>query len=389
MIQEQNLVKNLLSSEFKKRFDSKPELFIHSPGRINIIGEHIDYHDGFVLPAAINLGIDWALAKNNNHTVRGYSLDTGEDDEFDIQNSERVTTQWLQYLQGVVEVLKEDGKKIGGVNIIIKSDLPIGGGLSSSSSLATGFAFAISVIFNLKLSKKEITDVACRAEHWYGTRGGNMDHFAIAHGKKGFLMFFDIRKFTYEYLKLPKNISIVIFETTVRHNQKSSPYAKRRQQAETGLSIIKKMFPKKKIEKFRDVNEKMLEKAKSKMTNLVYRRSLHAVAEMARVLKAKEAIKKGDLTTLSKMMSGSHLSLRDNYEVTCPELDLAYEEAGKIEGIVGRRMCGGGFGGCTVNLVEKDKAKKFATKLKTKFKKATNLEPPVYVCTSDDGVRVI
>lgn len=388
-MQEQNEIKEILTKKFKDRFNDKPELFIHSPGRINIIGEHIDYHDGFVMPAAINLGIDWALAKNNNHTIRGYSLDTGEDDEFNIEKSDRVVTQWLQYLQGVVEILKNRNKKIGGVNITIKSDLPIGGGLSSSSSLATGFTYAISELFKLKLSKKELTEIACEAEHWYGTHGGNMDHFAISHGKKDHLIFFDIRTFNFEYLKLPTNISIVIFETTVRHNQKSSPYAKRRTQAESGLEQIKKDFSNKKIDKFRDVTTKMLKQSKTNMTNLVYRRSLHAVSEIQRVQDAKKAIKNGDMKVLGALMSESHISLRDNYEVTCAELDLAYETAGALDGIIGRRMCGGGFGGCTVNLVENNKAKKFAREIRKQFKKTTQLEPRVFICSIDDGVKKI
>lgn len=396
-MQETEETKQVLTTEFLGRFGEKPTLFVHSPGRINIIGEHIDYHDGYVMPAAIDLGIDWALAKNDVNLIRGYSLDTGEDDEFSVKKSDRVATQWLQYLQGVVEVLKEmDFKtslgandKIGGVDIVIKSDLPIGGGVSSSSSLATGFAFGLSELFKLKLTKQELTEIACKAEYWYGTHGGNMDHFAISHGKKNNLIFFDIRNFKYEYLQLPENVSIVIFETTVRHNQKSSPFAKRRAQAEAGLSIIKEMYPKKKIVKFRDVTPKMLNAAKNKMTNIVYRRSLHAVSEMQRVLDARDAIKKGDLKTLAEKMSGSHLSLRDNYEVTCPELDIAYEEAGTISGLIGRRMCGGGFGGCTVNLVETKKAGKFATELKKRFKKQTKLEASVFICHADDGVRKI
>jgi len=388
-MQEKDDVKQVLLNEFLDRFGAKPTLFVHSPGRINIIGEHIDYHDGYVMPAAIDLGIDWALKKNDLNLIRGYSLDTGEDDEFDIIKSDRVATQWLQYLQGIIETLKKMDKNIGGVDVVIKSDLPIGGGLSSSSSLATGFAFALSELFNLQLTKRQLTEIACKAEYWYGTRGGNMDHFAISHGKKNNLLFFDIRNFEFEHLQLPKDVAIVIFETTVRHNQKSSPYAKRRAQAESGLAIIKKMFPEKKIEKFRDVTLEMLSAAKSKMTDVAYRRSLHAVTEMQRVLDAKEAVKNGDIKTLAKKMSGSHLSLRDNYEVTCPELDMAYEEAGKIDGLIGRRMCGGGFGGCTVNLVEAKKARKFATELKKRFKKITKLDPPVYICHADDGVRII
>lgn len=381
--------KNLISNNFEKSYGRSPELFVHSTGRINLIGEHTDYHDGFVMPAAIDLGINWALAKNDDGIVRGLSLDTQEADEFKIKSKKRVATQWMQYLQGVVETLKDDGYDICGVDLIIKSDLPIGGGLSSSSSLATGFVFALSQLFNLKLSKKDLTEIGCRAEWWYGTRGGNMDHFAISHGKKNKATFFDIRNFEFEYVPIPNNLAIVVFETTVRHNQKKSPYQKRRKEAEKGLELLKNFYPKKKIEKLRDVDFEMLYKAKNSMDKLSFRRCLHVVSENQRVIDAKEALKKSDFLILKKKMSDSHESLRDNYQVSCPELDVAVSEAEKIAGFVAGRMTGGGFGGCTVNLVEKDRATEFAKTLCTRYKKITGLTPKAYICRADDGVRII
>ena len=378
-----------LRKEFKRLFKKSPEFFIRSPGRVNIIGEHSDYHDGYVMPAAINLGINWAVAKNDLGKVRGYSLNTKEKDLFSINPSKKVKTQWLQYLQGVVEVLKEDGKKLGGVDIVINGDLPMGGGLSSSSSLATGFAYILSQFYTLGLSTNDLTDIGCRAEWWYGTKGGNMDHFAISHGRENCAMFFDPRYFKYEYVYLPQEISLVIFETTVRHNQKFSPFAKRRKQAEMGLEIIKNKFPHTEINKLRDVSLEILESLRDEIDDVIYRRCFHPISERQRVIETKEALKEKNFKKVKENMIESHKSLKENYEVTCPELDIAFEEAWNIDGIVAARMTGGGFGGCTVNLVRKEKSQEFAQKLKEVFQEKTQLDPKFYICFADNGIQII
>jgi len=378
-----------VTSEFKRRFKKAAKLLIRSPGRVNIIGEHSDYHDGYVMPAAIDLGIDWALGKNNQNKIRGYSLNIKENGEFKVSGGKRVEKQWLQYLQGVIEILKEDGKKIGGIDLVIKGNLPIGSGLSSSSSLATGFAFAVSKLYALALSKKELTDIGCRAEWWFGTRGGNMDQFAISHGRKGKVIFFDPRNFEFEYVSFPRKVSIVIFETTVRHNQRTTPFSKRREQAERGLKMAQKRFPQKKIKKLRDLNSSLLESIRHNLSGVVYRRCLHAITERARVLSSKEAFKKGDLGKIRENMIASHQSLDKNYEVTCQELNIAFEEAYNCPGVIAARMCGGGFGGGTINLVQEDRVKDFSKELKKRFIKRTGLSPETYITKPADGVKII
>jgi len=379
---------NQLSAEFKRQFGIKPEIYLRSPGRVNLIGEHVDYHDGYVMPAAIDLGIDWAVAKNNLNKVRGISLNTKEKDQFSIESLTRVKTQWLQYLQGVVAVLRQDKKNFGGIDIIIHGNLPIGSGLSSSSSLVIGSVFALANLYGLNLSQMAMTDIGCRAEWWYGTRGGNMDHFAISHGQKNKAMFFDIRNLTFEYLPITENLAIVIFETTIRHNQKSSPFAQRRQEAEKALKILQKTFPGQKINKLRDVNHNMLKNARSKLDDLSFRRALHVVSENRRVLSTRQAFKKHNLTLVGKNLASSHQSLRDNYQVSCRQLDIAVAEANKIKGLIASRMTGGGFGGCTVNLVVKDQAEDFAQQLSIKFQQKTGLSPKVYICQAAAGVKL-
>lgn len=387
MRNNENMVK--ISSEFIKRYQKKPSLFIRSPGRVNIIGEHVDYHDGFVMPAAINLGINWALARNNLNKIRGFSLNTNEKDFFSLNNSKKVKTQWLQYLQGVIAVLKKRNVKISGVDLIIYGDLPIGSGLSSSSSLAAGFAFALSELFKLNLSRADLTNIGCEAEWWYGTTGGNMDQFVISHGKRGQAVFFDTREFKYEYVPIPPQTSIVIFETTIRHNQKHSPYTLRRQQSEKGLKIIQKKFKNQNIKKLRDVSLDQLESLKNNIDDLIFRRCYHVITENARVLAFKKALKNNNLKDIQKNLDHSHYSLRDNYEVSCKELNIAKESAHKIDGYIGSRMTGGGFGGCTVNLVKENKDKEFARELIKIFIKKTNINPRVYMCRPEDGVKIL
>jgi len=383
------IIKKELQSEFRQKFNRQPQIYLHSPGRVNLIGEHVDYHDGYVMPAAINLGINWAVAKNNLNRIRGYSLNTNEKDEFKIGEANRVKTQWVQYLQGVTEILRQNKIDFGGVDIVISGNLPIGNGLSSSSSLTVGTILAISNLYKLNLNPMAITDIGCQAEWWYGTRGGNMDHFAISHGRKNNAIFFDIRNLNFEYLPIPKNLAIVIFETTVRHNQKSSPFAKRRREAEKALKILQNVFPHKKITKLRDINFNMLKNGRSKLDDLSFRRAFHVVSENNRVLDVRQALKKGNLSIIKEKLAESHQSLRDNYEVSCRQLDIAIEEANKIVGFVAGRMTGGGFGGCTINLVEKNHAINFVRQLSQKFQQRTRLSPKVYICHAANSARLM
>lgn len=386
-----------IESLFTREFKQTPKSFYWSPGRVNIIGEHSDYHDGFVMPAAIDLGITWAARKRTDDKIRVYSDKFDEIGEFSVSDKKRTKYEWLLYIQGVIESLKKRKIKVGGVEIAFHSTIPIGSGLSSSSSIATGFAYIVNDLFNLGFDRKEIAQIGCEAEWWYGTTGGIMDQYCIANGKRGHAVLLDCRKLAHELIEIPKNIEIVIFETTIRHKQINSPFDLRKRQASEVIEIAKKVYPDKDIRKLRDLNEKMLSGIRSgiikkfgkKEGDMYFRRALHPVTENERVKRMKNALPKGDFRMIGLILSQSHQSLRNNYEVSCKELDAAVEISHSFGELVGSRMIGGGFGGCTINLVKKGRAKHFAGLLEEKFRRITGIKGNSYICGTSDGVKKI
>lgn len=383
-----------ISKIFREKFRKEPEKKYWSSGRVNIIGEHSDYHDGYVMPAAINLGITWVVAKNGDY-VRGYTEKFDEIGEFEINQKSRTEFEWMLYLQGAVETLKKRGKKFGGAEFAIHSTIPIGSGLSSSSSLATGFTFILNDLYNLGLNRKQIAQVACEAEWWYGTTGGIMDQYCIANGRHGKAIFLDCRRLKHEEIKIPSNIEIVVFETTIRHKQISSPFDLRKRQAHEAITVLQKKYPDKKIEKLRDVTLPQLESIKGDLVKkygekegeIIFRRSRHPVTENKRVFEMKKALISDDLKKISQVLDECHQSLKNDYEVSCFELDRAVELAKTIKGLVGCRMIGGGFGGCTINLVKKGTAHHFAGEIEEKFRRETGIKGNAYICNTADGLE--
>jgi len=383
---------------FEEKFEKKAQNTFWSPGRVNIIGEHSDYHDGFVLPSAIDLGITWAVSRRDDMQIRGYSEKFDEIGFFDISDTSRVEDfEWMLYFQGVVEVLKKRKCKIGGVDFAIYSTIPIGSGLSSSSSLATGFAFILNELYDLGFDRVEIAKIACEAEWWYGTNGGIMDQFCISNAQKGKAVLLDCRSLEFELIEIPKEIEIVVFETTIRHKQINSPFALRRKQAEEVVKIAQSKFKDKKITKLRDISVEMLEQIQgdivSKMGEekglVAYRRAMHPIKENIRVMQMKEAFAKKDLKRIGEILFRSHESLRNNYEVSCPELDIAVDTAKHFKELVGSRMIGGGFGGCTINVVKKGRAKHFAGNLEEEFRKRTGIKGNAYICKPSEGACLL
>ena len=386
-------IEEKLEKEFQSKFSSLPQSYFWSPGRVNIIGEHTDYHDGYVMPAAIDLGMIWAVSKNGQ-SVRGYSEKFDEIGHFGVTTSQRTKFEWLLYLQGVCEIYKKRGKKFNGIDFAIHSSIPIGSGLSSSSSLATGFAYIINDMNGFSFDRKEIAKIACEAEWWYGTTGGIMDQYCIANGKAGHAVLLDCRKLEHEYIKIPDDIEIVVFETTIRHKQIDSPFDLRKRQAKKVLEIARSHFPDRKITAIRDVEMTMLDEIKGEITDkfgekdgeMYYRRVKHPISENERVLAMRDALVKCDYKKIGSILYECHESLRDNYEVSCEELDVAVEVGRQIEGIIGSRMIGGGFGGCTLNLVKKGTAQRFAGEIEERYRKKTGIKGNAYICRASDGV---
>jgi galactokinase len=384
---------------FKSKFGKVCQKRYLSPGRVNIIGEHSDYHDGYVMPAAIDLGISWAVRKNDTGDVRGYSEKLDDVGKFSLSSHAKAEHEWMRYLQCAVWALEKRGRlsEISGVDFAIHSTIPIGSGLSSSSSLATGFAFILNDLYSLGYDGVEIAKIACEAEWLYGTTGGIMDQFCIANAKAGYAVLLDSRSLDYELVEIPKEIEIVIFETTIRHKQIDSPFDLRRRQAQKILDIAREQFPDRVITKLRDLTVADLDHLKGEVLarfgeqegKMLLRRSLHPVAENKRVLQMKKAFASKNFDKVGKILYECHKSLRDNYEVSCEEMDevIAIARASKL--IIGARMVGGGFGGCSVNLVRRGDAEVVARYLETEFAKKTGIKGRPYICTSSDAVKEI
>jgi galactokinase len=371
------MLKERLIHKFTELFHSQPELF-RSPGRINIIGEHTDYNDGFVFPAAINKEIFFAVAKNNVEKIRLYSYDLNEFFETDILKISKSTCHWANYLLGVIAQFHKENTQIQGIDCVFGGNIPLGAGLSSSAALENGFAFALNSIFNFSKSKINLVKIAQKAEHEYaGVQCGIMDQFASMYGLENMAIKLDCRTLEYEYA--PLNLGAYTFllcNTKVSHSLASSEYNIRRKQCEEAVSILKKFDNK--IEALRDVNSLFLEVYKESLSALIYKRCKFVVSENERVYNAFKALENNDLYKLGQLMYQSHEGLKNDYEVSCSELDFLVEESYKNSNVLGARMMGGGFGGCTLNLLKISEVDNFSKNILNSYKNKFGIEPEIY-----------
>ena len=338
---------------FKEKFGNVPDKIVLSPGRINIIGEHIDYNDGYVLPAAIDKIICFTFEKNNSNTANIQAIDLNESVVIDVTKEEIVSEiVWTNYLRGVLFQLKLKGYKIGGFNCAFSSNIPIGSGFSSSAALECGFLFGINEMFNLGIKSIDMALMGQSAEHWVGINCGIMDQFSSVMGLENKVIKIDCRTLDYTYHDADfVDYSLILFDSNVTHSLFTSEYNNRRIECNEGLSIIKENYPE--IESFRDCDVDHLTSLKSKMSDNVFRRSLYVIKEIKRVIQACAALDKGDIKTLGKLMFETHDGLSKDYEVSCAELDYLVDLAKAEEDVIGSRLMGGGFGGCTITLVKK------------------------------------
>ena len=375
---------------FKDRYGKEP-LVVAAPGRVNLIGEHTDYNDGFVLPAAVDKKMFVALAPNGTSTVNVYASAYDQPYSFDVNRIEAVKeTKWYSYLKGVIYLIQERNKKVKGVDVIIDGNVPVGAGMSSSAALSSGFAFGLNEVFQLGLTRMDIAHIAQKTEHIFlGVMVGIMDMFASLHGKAEHVIKLDCRSMEYEYIpfRFP-DYKIVLVNTMVEHSLASSEYNVRRKQCEEGVAIMKKHLGEN-IKTLRDVPLKELEAHKDELSAEVYRRCSYVLKENERLLKGCDMLKAGDLEGFGKLMYETHEGLSKDYNVSCKELDLLVEHAKTFKEVAGSRMMGGGFGGCTINLVQEECVERFTTFIKEKYKAAFNKEPEVYITQIEEGVRVI
>lgn len=379
---------NKTSSYFQQVFQSEPTTVVLSPGRINIIGEHIDYNDGYVLPAAIDKIICFAFEKNNSDTCKIIAVDL--DDEFEIDLTKEITQAenvWTNYIRGVLQQLKQNGFKFEGVNCVFSSNIPVGSGLSSSAALECGFLFGMNEIFQLDIKPIDIALLGQKAEHWVGIHCGIMDQFSSVMGKENKVVKIDCRTLEYTYHEANFNeYSLILFDSNVKHSLMTSAYNERRDQCEEGIAIVKQNFPE--INSFRDCTEQTIIDLKEKMDADVYKRSLFVVKEINRVIEACKALDNGNIALLGELMFATHEGLSKNYEVSCEELDVLVDLAKAEEAVIGSRLMGGGFGGCTINLVKKGYEDQVKAKFSEAYFDAFNIELKIYDVTVGNGTSL-
>jgi galactokinase len=367
------------TKHFEKLFQKKPKHIFLSPGRINIIGEHVDYNDGFVLPAAINKYICFAISKNKNSECALVAQDLNEVYSFDIKDKlQPIEKMWVNYILGVLHQLKEKGLPEKGFTVVFSSTIPMGSGLSSSAALECGIAYAMNKMFDLKLSKEEIARIGQKAEHTFaGVNCGIMDQFASVFGKKNKVIKLDCTTLAYEYHNANfKEYQLVLFDSCVKHTHLTSGYNDRRNEVEQGLAIIKANYPE--VTSFRNCTEKMVLSLKDTLGEIIFNRCLFVVQEIERVELAVNALTDGNIEQLGNLMTKTHHGLSELYEVSCPEMDFLVSEANKTPEIIGARMMGGGFGGCTINLVKKENVSAIIEKMKRVYATHYNIDLKFY-----------
>ncbi len=376
------------SQLFQERFKRSPFLFV-APGRINLIGEHIDYNDGFVMPAAVDRHMIFAIAPNNNDRCNIYAQDFQEGVTFSLQDLNPGET-WVNYLMGVIERFSQRGLPVKGVDCVFGGNILAGSGLSSSAALCCGFAFALNEIFKCGLSRLDLAKIAQFSEHEFaGVNCGIMDQYASLFGKEGYALILDCRALTNGYLPFKfDDIDIVLIDTKVKHSLGASAYNDRRASCEEGVRILKEYYPN--IQALRDVDLKSLEAAKSSLSEDTFMKCRFVVNEIERTKQAAKFLKEHDLKSFGKLMFESHWGLSEEYNVSCAESDFLVATAQESPNdVLGARQVGGGFGGCTINLIRKEAVKDFSEKVRKKYVATFEKEPDFYSIKLSQGVHQV
>jgi galactokinase len=362
-------------------------LTARAPGRVNLIGEHTDYNEGFVMPAAIGYETRVEATGTSGREISIRSQTLGQTARFDLDAlPERRHDDWSDYARGVIAELHAAGVTLKACDLIVTTALPLGGGLSSSASFEVAVALALLGMAGREMPPLDLARLAQRAESLHaGTHSGIMDQFVVAFGRPQCLVLLDTRSLAYEYLPLPSDVRLVLCNTTIKHTLASSAYNERRRQCERAVELLRRWYPD--VEALRDVTIGQLETHEAGLPETLFRRARHVVTENARVLSAKAALLAADLPLLGALMSASHASLRDDYAVSCAELETMIDIANGCEGVYGARMTGGGFGGCTVNLVAAERAAAFGERIARDYAARTGLVPEIYDGTPVAGAE--
>lgn len=378
-----------LKQTFLALYGAEPRLF-RAPGRVNLIGEHTDYNDGFVLPAAIERETVVALRARPDRTVRVHSLNLNQSREFDLdQPGPPRRGDWLDYIEGVAQALLARGARLSGADLAVLSDVPEGAGLSSSAALEISVGLALLSGAGDEIDRVQLALAGQQAEHTYvGTMCGIMDQYIAALGRAGNALLIDCRTLEAKHIPLDTAAAaIVICDSRVKHQLASSEYNTRRAECERAVALLREFLPG--IRALRDVSVADFNRYGNHLPEPIKRRCRHVVTENERTLRAAEALGAGDLAAMGRLMAVSHQSLRDDYEVSCAELDLLVDAASALDGVYGARMTGGGFGGCTVNLVERSALPRFHETVTHQYRQSTGLTPHIYTSSASAGAAEI
>ena len=374
---------------FQSVYHRPPSLVARAPGRVNLIGEHTDYNDGFVMPAAIDFATWSAVAPRADRLLVAHAGNKHDQVTVDLDApGEPLRRHWSDYVRGIAAELQADGYPLSGADLWFAGDVPEGAGLSSSAALETSVGLALLSVAGLPVDRTRLARSGQRAEHRYaGTKCGIMDQFISAHARRGHASMLDCRSLDVRPFPIPDSLRIVILDTGVQHELAGGEYNARRAQCEEGVAFLRNFLPA--VRALRDVSEPDFETYAGGLSHLVFRRCRHVVTENARVLTFAAALERGDTDQIAATMRASHVSLRDDYEVSCDELDTLVEAADAAPGTVGSRMTGGGFGGCTVNLVDASRVDAFVAFVSDAYERTTGRRPKAYATSAADGASVV
>lgn len=378
-----------VNEKFKEQFETEPVL-VQAPGRVNLIGEHTDYNQGFVLPAAVDKSIILGMQLNDSNRIRFYALDKEEYFETELSaDIEKSPKGWPNYLLGVIDQLQSHGYNTSGFDCAFGGNVPIGAGMSSSAALEGGVLFGLDQLLDLDIEATEMARIAQKAENdFVGVRCGIMDQFVSLNGREGYALKLDCRSLEHEFFPFQRDdVHIVLCDTGVRRELASSEYNVRRRQCEQGVEMLQEFDSD--IDSLRDVELDFLMMHKDELDSTVFKRCKYVIEENKRVLQACRDLDNGDFYSFGQRMYQSHLGLRYEYEVSCEELDVLVDAAWNMEGVLGSRMMGGGFGGCTINLVKEEYLDEFEEEISIEYSEQANMDLKIYKTRVSAGTHLL
>jgi len=380
-------VKTIVQQAFQEQFNRPPTIIVRSPGRINLIGEHTDYNHGFVLPAAIDKAIYVGVSASGNDAINLYSIDNQQSFSTTVQERQHSPMLWPDYIIGVADEMKKAGHDIKGFNAVVTGDVPVGAGLSSSAALECAVAFALNELFDLQLDKITMVKLSQKAENnFVGLQCGIMDQFASIMGKKGAVIKLDCDSLEYEYFPLNiEGYKVVLFDSQVKHSLASSEYNTRRKECAAGVAIIQQKYPQ--VNSLRDATKEMIHELIT--DELIKKRCLFVVEENGRLLQGCEDLAQGNLTAFGEKMFATHEGLSRQYEVSCRELDFLADLVKDHPAVAGARMMGGGFGGCTINLVKEDAIDTLVPDVEKAYKEKFGIQLKYYIASVENGTAIV